>query len=66
MRIIAFIQDRPAIERILAHIGKAITPSLVAVGASAAPGGNGVRPGGRLGEWPEMDQTAGTGGDTWD
>ena len=65
MRIIAFVLDPPAIERILTHIGEPTTPPVVqparappqaALDFDQAAGG---------GEWPEMDQTAGTD-DSWD
>ena len=69
MRIIAFILDRPVIERILGHLGE----------PTAAPEILSARgpPQGELGfievdqtvgqeAWPEMDQTAGPGADTWE
>ena len=66
MRIIAFILDPPVIERILSHIGLPTTAPEV-LPARAPPQGafefdqvTGQE------EWPEMDQAAGAGNDTWD
>ena len=69
MRIIAFVLDPPAIERILTHIGEPTTPPAL-LPARAPPqtvmdfDQVDQRTGGD--EWPEMDQTAGGGDDTWD
>ncbi len=67
MRIIAFILDRPVIERILTHIGEpteaprvrpARGPPQAELGYDQVDQTVGQDP------WPEIDQTA--GGDTWD
>jgi hypothetical protein len=67
MRIIAFILDRPVIERILGHIGEPTTSPSVSP-ARAPPQGemdfDQVDQGAGLPEWPDMDQTAGTSDDT--
>ena len=66
MRIIAFILDPPVVERILSHIGLPTTAPEV-LPARAPPQGAfefGQVTGQE--EWPEMDQTAGAGNDTWD
>ena len=68
MRIIAFVLDPPAIERILTHIGEPTTAPVV-LPARAPPQVEmefdqvDQRTG--ADEWPEMDQTAG-GDNTWD
>ena len=52
MRIIAFILEPPVIERILTHVGEPVSAPAV-LPARAPP-------------QMEMDQTGGTGGDTWE
>ncbi len=66
MRIIAFIQDPPVIEKILHHIGEPTrAPELVP--ARAPPqGALEFQQGAASDDWPEMDQTAGAGDDSWD
>jgi hypothetical protein len=61
MRIIAFVLERPLIERILAHLGEPTRPPAV---RPARPPPQGEFPFDQtLGpdDWPEMDQTAGLG-----
>jgi hypothetical protein len=63
MRIIAFVLERPVIERILEHIGEPTRPPAV---RSARPPPQGeFQFDQTLGpdDWPEMDQTAGLGDD---
>ncbi len=65
MRIIAFVLDEPTIERILGHIGEPTRPPVV-LPARSPPQGTlpfDQTPGG--GDWPDMDQSAGTG-DGWE
>ena len=66
MRIIAFIQDPPVIEKILHHIGEPTrAPELVP--ARAPPQGEmEFQQGTESVEWLEMDQTVGRGDDGWD
>ncbi len=66
MRIIAFIQDPPVIEKILHHIGEP-TRAPEVVPARAPPQGDmEFQQGTESVEWPEMDQTASAGDDSWD
>jgi hypothetical protein len=63
MRIIAFVLERPVIERILEHIGEPTKPPTV-LPARPSPQGEfrfdqSVGPD----HWPEMDQTAGRADD---
>ena len=78
-RIIAFILEPPVIERILLHLGEPVAaPAVLPAQASpqmelelspanapsdgwATDNDQGVG----TDEWPDMDQTAGDGGDTW-
>ncbi len=65
MRIIAFVLDRPVIERILEHIGEPPEPPVV-LPARSPPQGElpfDQTPGG--GDWPDMDQSA-SQGDGWE
>jgi hypothetical protein len=66
MRIIAFIQDPPVIERILHHIGEPTQPPEVLPARAPPQAEMDFAQGTGLGDWPEMDQTAGRGGDGWD
>ena len=69
MRIIAFILDRPQVERILTHIGEPTDPPQVwpARGPpQASLGFDQVDQTVGQDAWPEMDQTAGDAGDTWE
>ena len=65
MRLIAFIMEPPVVEKILTHIGEPTEPPVV-LPARAPPqveiDFNQVDPGN---EWPDMDQTAGAEGETW-
>jgi hypothetical protein len=65
MRIIAFVLERPVIERILEHIGEPTRPP--AVRPARPPPQGEFQFDQTLGpdDWPEMDQTAGLG-DGWD
>ena len=65
MRIIAFVLDRPTIERILDHLGEPTQPPRV-LPARSPPQlelGFGQTP--ATTDWPEMDQTAGQA-DGWE
>lgn len=65
MRIIAFVLERPTIERILDHIGEPTRPPEVLPARSPPQGWlpfDQTPPGAA---WPELDQTAGTG-DGWE
>ena len=69
MRIIAFVLDPPVIERILTHIGEPVEAPAV-LPARAPPQAEiqfdqAVQTGGDQ-PWPEMDQTADLGDDTWE
>ena len=66
MRIIAFVLDPPVIERILGHIGQPSEPPAI-LPARSPPQGELVfgQDGGRD-DWPEMDQSVGSTGDSWD
>ena len=65
MRIIAFVLDRPTIERILDHIGKPTQPPVVLPVRSPPQGKFGFDQAIATADWPEMDQTAGHG-DSWE
>jgi len=65
MRIIAFVQDRPTIERILDHIGEPTQPPKVLPARSPPQLAFGFDQTVATTDWPEMDQTAGTD-DGWD
>ena len=66
MTIIAFITAPPTIEKILAHIGEptAPPPILPARGPPQAEFEFDQTAGTK--GWPEIDQTTGHGGDSWD
>jgi hypothetical protein len=66
MRIIAFIQDPPVIERILHHIGEPTQLPEVLPARAPPQAEMDFAQGTGLGDWPEMDQTAGGGDDGWD
>jgi hypothetical protein len=66
MRIIAFILERPVIERILDHIGEPTTSPPVSPARAPPQGEMDFDQGAGLPEWPDMDQTAGISDDTWD
>jgi len=65
MRIIAFVLDRPTIERILDHIGEPTQPPKVLPARSPPQLAFGFDQTVATTDWPEMDQTAGTD-DGWD
>ena len=62
MRIIAFVLDRPTIERILTHIGDRAQPPVVLPARSPPQLAFGFDQTPATTDWPEMDQTAGQGG----
>jgi len=67
MRIIAFILDRPVIERILTHIGEPVEAPVVCPARGPPQGELGfdqVDQAVGRDAWPEIDQTGGR--DTWD
>jgi hypothetical protein len=64
MRIIAFVLDRPVIERILEHIGEPTKPPAVLPARSLPQGEFRFEQTVGLDDWPQMDQTAGLG-DGW-
>ncbi len=66
MRIIAFVLDGPVIERILTHIGEPTTPPAVLPARAPPQQELDFDQVAGTDEWPEMDQTAGAGGDTWE
>ncbi len=66
MRIIAFILDRPVIERILDHIGESTTSPPVSPARPPPQATFDFDQGAGLPEWPDMDQTAGSADDNWD
>ena len=66
MRIIAFVLDPPVIERILTHIGEPTEPPAILPARSPPQGELGFDEDTGGDPWPEMDQTAGSGGESWD
>ena len=69
MRIIAFILDPPVIERILTHIGEPVdAPEVWPARGPPQAELEFDQVNQTVGQyaWPEMDQTAGDGGDTWE
>jgi len=60
MRIIAFVLDRPTIERILDHIGEPLLPPRVLPARSPPQLAFGFDQTAATTDWPEMDQTAAT------
>ena len=66
MRIIAFVLDGPVIERILTHIGEPTLPPVMRPARSPPQAKMDFDQVAATAEWPEMDQTAGAGGDTWE
>ncbi len=72
MRIIAFLEDPPVVEKILRHIGEP-TQAPEVLPARGPPQAEldfdqvgAVEQGAAGAEWPEMDQTAGSMDETWD
>jgi hypothetical protein len=66
MRIIAFVLDRPTIERILDHIGEPAQPPQVLPARSPLQLAFGFDQRSATTDWPEMDQTAGQWADGWE
>ncbi|MBK7670274.1 MAG: transposase [bacterium] len=66
MRIIAFVLDRPTIERILAHIGEPTQPPAVLPARSPPQLAFGFDQTIATDDWPEMDQTAGQQAGGWE
>jgi hypothetical protein len=66
MRIIAFIQDPPVIKRILHHISEPTQPPEVLPARAPPQAEMDFNSAAGPGDWPEMDQTAGSGDDGWD
>jgi hypothetical protein len=66
MRIIAFVLDRPQVERILTHIGEPTQAPTVMPARSPPQLALGFDQTTATDEWPEMDQTAGQGTDGWE
>jgi hypothetical protein len=66
MRIIAFVLDRPVIERILEHIGEPTQPPAVLPARSPPQLEFGFDQTPAADDWPEMDQTAGQGAGGWE
>jgi hypothetical protein len=62
VRIIAFVLDRPEIERILEHIGEPTQPPVVLPARSPPQLEFGFDQAIATAYWPEMDKTAGQGG----
>ena len=65
MRIIAFVMDPPVIERILRHIGELTEPPAIVPARPPPQGELGFDQDAGRDPWPEMDQTAGSGGEPW-
>ncbi len=77
MRLIAFIMEPPVVEKILKHIGEPTEPPAVLPARAPPQMEIGYRrrrdceaiqfdQAVQANEWPDMDQTAGAGGDTWE
>ena len=66
MRIIAFVLDPPVIERILSHIGEPTAAPTVLPARAPPQGELGFDQDAGRDHWPEMDQTAESGGEPWD
>ncbi len=65
MRIIAFILEPPVIERILRHVGEPTSAPEVLPARSPPQGELVCDQESSQAEWPDMDQTAGGGDETW-
>jgi len=61
MRIIAFVLERPVIERILDHIGEPTAPPVILPARSPPQAEMDFDQAVGREEWPEVDQTAGVG-----
>ena len=66
MRIIAFVPDRPQVERILAHLGEPTQPPAVLPAHSPPQLESGFDQTPATDDWPGMDQTAGQGAGGWE
>jgi hypothetical protein len=66
MRIIAFIVDRSQVERILTHIGEPVEAPEVLPARGPPQAELEFAQAGSAERWPEVDQTAGAGGETWE
>ncbi len=65
MRIIAFILDRPVIERILEHVGEPTEAPSVLPARSPPQGEFAFNQDAGTDAWPEMDQAAGEADEFW-
>ena len=66
MRIIAFVLEPPVVERILRHIGEPTEPPALLPARSPPQGELAFDQDGGRDDWPEMDQSVGSTGDSWD
>ncbi len=66
MRIIAFVQDPPVIERILRHIDEPHEPPVVLPARSPPQGEFAFNQDAGADAWPDLDQTADAPDDPWD
>jgi hypothetical protein len=66
MRILAFIQDPPVIEKILHHIGEPTQPPKVLPARAPPQSEMEFHPEQAPDDWPEMDQTQGWDDSSWD
>ena len=66
MRIIAFVLDPSVIERVLGHIGEPTVPPVTAPARSPPQAEMEFDQTAGADDWPQMDQTAGAAGETWD
>ena len=66
MRIIAFILDRSQVVRILEHIGEPVEAPKVWPARGPPQAAMEFAQVGGAEQWPEVDQTAGGGGETWE
>ena len=66
MRILAFLQDPPVVERILRHVGEPTQAPAVLPARAPPQAEMDFDPQAERVEWPEMDQTAGATDDSWD
>jgi len=66
MRIIAFVLDPSVIERVLGHLGEPTVPPVTAPARSPPQAEMEFDQTAGADDWPQMDQTAGAAGETWD
>ena len=66
MRIIAFVQDPPVVEKILTHLGEPVSPPAILPARSPPQGEFGIDQAGGAQDWVEMDQTVTPSADTRD